>query len=190
MQYKRKLELLMTREEAASFLAALAKGLETGSLAVGQSGLEISGFKSLAVSFKNHPNGLYVKLKCKFPKPEESLACSVLREDGTLPPECPVSCPTGTVKYGSLKKRMKSQFKSIMESLAFGNMPNLDLVRAFVADGERMCSYPGKGDEYYPAYLESNAALLQAVEAGDVATAQALAGALDQLKKDCHDRYK
>ena len=190
MHHKRKLELMMTREEAASFLAALAKGLETGSLAVGQTGLEIQGFKSLSVSFKNHPDGLYVKLKCKFPKPEVQCGCPVCEGEPLPGQEAAMPCVAGHGKYGSLKKRMKGQFKSILESLAFGTLPSLELVQAFVAYGERMCAFPGKGDEFYPAYLEKNAAFLAAVQAGDVSAARLLAGELDQLKKDCHDRYK
>ncbi|WP_051286695.1 GAK system XXXCH domain-containing protein [Megalodesulfovibrio gigas] len=191
VQHKRKLELMMTRDEAASFLAALAKGLESGSLAVGQSGLDIQGFKSLSVSFKSHPDGLYAKIKCKFPKPEGPCACPACTDPQVQGEGAPAAvCVKSGGKYGSLKKRMKSQFKSIMESLAQGVLPGLELVEAFAADGERMCAFPGKGDEFYPVYLEKNAAFLAAVQAGDVAAARLLAGELDQLKHDCHDRYK
>lgn len=196
MQSKRKMELMMTHEEAASFLSAMAKALESGSLAFGESDMDIEGFKSLSVSFKSHPGGLYAKIKCKFPKPEELCPCpecATTRGETAAPlaeGEAPAPCVRPTVKYSSLKKRMKSPWKTIREALMAGTMPNLQLVESFVADGDLMCTYPGKGDEYYNGYIKKNVAFLEAVKAGDVPAAQALAEDLEQLKKACHDRYK
>lgn len=197
VSHKRKMELTMTAEEAASFLNALAKGLETGAVAVGEQQMDVTGFKSLSISFKSQPGGgMVAKIKCKFPKPEELCPCpdcAVTRGDSPAPlaeGETPAPCTVPSMKYGSLKKRMKGHFKAIREALMAGQLPNLQLVEAFCADGDRMCTYAGKGDEFYPPYVEKNAAFLKAVQEQDLPAAQALVQELDGLKKACHDRYK
>ncbi|GEM_PF-3091097 len=92
--------------------------------------------------------------------------------------------------YKTLKKRMKTPWKDLLDILAAGNLPEAASAERFLADCELMISYRGKGEEYYDAFRLPLAALRAALAAGDPSAAAAAAADMEQLKKDCHGRYK
>lgn len=70
---KRKLELALSLEEAAEFFNDLADGLREGSLDIGETEIDLTEFKDLAVSIKQFPGmagdeQVFLKLKVKYPK--------------------------------------------------------------------------------------------------------------------------
>lgn len=166
--------------------------------------MDVAGFRELKLAVEKSGENWALEVKAVFPKAPESILAGLpglsdlVTEEGY--PELEAT-PGGLPKYKPLKKRMKSVFKGVAAALAAGALPiqaDLDL---FVADSRLMCQYPGKGDEFYPAYLEAVDRLIALVEEAKSQTpgtedyAQAVtqallaANALNQLKKDCHSRH-
>ncbi len=186
---KRKYELMLTREEVPGFFEKLAAGMREGVMAVGDVALDLEDFSSFEVSLKakggEGVDGVKAKLKVKHEAPEHAVGC-----------ECE-TCAAGETmprdakpKYKTLKKRMKSDFKAIRQALQQGVMPAQALADAFIADSKVMCEYPGKGDEYYQAYLQDTAAFERAMAGGSVEAARQAVELLTQRMKECHDKYK
>ena len=185
---KRKIEMTIAADEVAEFFKSLAQDLEGGSLHVDDASISLEGFKSISIGLKKTDEGLKVKVKVKAPA---APAAGVPAPEPALGEDVPAEPrPDGKPKYSTLKKWMKKEFKAIREALALGQMPDPDLAESFVADSQLMVTYPGKGDEFYPAYAAATAAFAAAVAAGDLAAAQEAAAGLDALKRDCHERYK
>lgn len=186
---KRKIEMTIAPDEAADFFKSLAQDLEGGSLRVDDASISLEGFKSISIGLKNTGEGLKVKVKVKIPAaPPAASGPAVAVPAGVGAPAG--TAPEGRPRYSTLKKWMKKEFKAIREALALGQLPDPDLAESFVADSLLMCAYPGKGDEFYPAYAARAEAFGAAVAAGDLAAAQEAAAGLDAFKRDCHDRYK
>jgi XXXCH domain-containing protein len=187
---KRKIEMTIAPDEVADFFKSLAQDLEGGSLHVDDASISLEGFKSIEIGLKKTGEGLKVKVKVKTPATPfvaPGLPAAVPAGGEAAPAE---ARPDGKPRYSTLKKWMKKEFKAIREALALGQMPDPDLAESFVADSLLMCSYPGKGDEFYPAYTAQAEAFGAAVKAGDLVAAQTAVAGLDALKRDCHDRYK
>ncbi|WP_051822157.1 GAK system XXXCH domain-containing protein [Desulfonatronum thiodismutans] len=91
--------------------------------------------------------------------------------------------------YGSLKKRMKKSFKNIMYSLHENIWPSQVDIDEFLRDSADMVRYPGKGDEFYPAYTEAVAAFADAVQRKDLEAAYQATHVLNTLKTQCHKKY-
>ncbi|MGD8250962.1 MAG: GAK system XXXCH domain-containing protein [Desulfobacterales bacterium] len=96
----------------------------------------------------------------------------------------------GKPKYKSLKKRMKSTFGSIRDSLAQNRMPAADIVASFLEDSRLMVGYEGYGDDYYGEYADACQRFADAFESTDWNGFKAAYETLRQLKNDCHKRYK
>lgn len=210
---KRKMKLLVPEDQGAAVLRAVADGLETGTMDIEGGQVPLEGFVSLGVSLKRSAEGLGVKLKIKFPAPEEPEAVEGNADDDDTddddddddedadedddghaadkPP--PASAKTSLKKlpkYSSLKKWMKKEFKTIQAALVEGRLPDADLAASFVEDSRCMVLYPGKGDEYYPAYSAATDAFEQAMAAGSLEAAAAAVADLEALKSACHDKYE
>lgn len=184
---KRKIETTIAPEEVAEFFRSLAQDLEGGSLHVDDASISLEGFKSISIGLKKTGEGLKLKVKVKTPAAPAAAGIAPAGQAGQ--PDAAAS-EAGRPKYSTLKKWMKKEFKAIGEALALGQMPDPDLAESFVSDSLLMCTYPDKGDEYYPAYIAATGKFGAAVKAGDLAAAQEAVAELGALKRDCHDRYK
>ena len=91
--------------------------------------------------------------------------------------------------YGSLKKRMKKSFKNIMYALHENTWPSQVDINEFLRDSADMVRYPGKGDEFYPAYTKAVAVFAEAVQRMDLEAAYQAAHGLNTLKTQCHKKY-
>ena len=113
-------------------------------------------------------------------------------EAGAVEPPSAEAPVKPTSKYKPLKKRMKSSFKEIGESLAAQKLPEPDILDGFLADSERMMAFAGKkyGEADYPAYRQACRQFAEAYEARDWAAFKDGYTRLEQLKKDCHKAYK
>jgi len=208
---KRKVELILSPEEVGGFLQKLGQELDQGALVIGNTRIDVQGFKSLGLSIKDEGDGeqqsLRVKLKVKFPKTEAPVeveespeadrdADQYLKdyEEELLQPE-PEDEFSSLVtrprpKYKSLKKRMKGQFKAIKDATDRGELPGKALVSAFAKDSELMITYPDEGEEYYKPYEAALQKFLIAhAEGNQDAVARAVED-LDKVKVDCHEKYK
>jgi XXXCH domain-containing protein len=96
----------------------------------------------------------------------------------------------GRPEYKVLKERMKADFRQIRRSARRRGSPDMELVRAFCSDARLMTEYPGKGDEYYPEFLDRVARMTAAAERGDRAALEDAVAVVRRMKKECHKRFK
>lgn len=166
------------REMADRLEGATPEGPETF-------GVDPGDFFKLKLSLKREADGYAVKMKAKPYDATRATGASV--PVGT---EDPAGTDAPKVKYKSLKKRMKGQFKTIAESLVVGVLPPAAVAEAFLADSRRMTAYPGYGDEFYAEYDSFRVAFRDALEREDMEGCRSVVRELDRIKKECHDRYK
>ncbi|MFH1061216.1 MAG: GAK system XXXCH domain-containing protein [Pseudomonadota bacterium] len=190
-----KSERSLTPAEAAEMLRRLAQQFEAGSVEIGPVTVELDQSLEFKQSVKTKPDKVSFKLKLKYekilmpaglaPEGHPALAGDVDDEEEIEGEEV-----LGRPKYKSLKKHMSSSFKALKANLGRGELPEMAVVQSFVRDCHLMCTFPGKGDDYYPAFMAAADALLAAVEAGDLAAIQQAMASLDAQKKSCHSDHK
>jgi XXXCH domain-containing protein len=137
-------------------------------------------FKKIKISVKRHLAGFTLKCKSK------PLIKRIGLEDGEI--ELPAG--EGRIKYKKLKKRLKESFKSITESLMGDVMPGEAVVTSFLQDAKLMMTFPEKGPEFYDDFDKTCMAFSRAFETKNLEACKAAGMALNQLRKDCHSRYK
>lgn len=193
MTGKYKSEAVVEKSALAGWLRELANGVEAGELPSQSGPVSLEGCRSMKLSVKQGlGETLDVKLSVKFPKPAKTTGVAVSDEFGGYPDDAEEGesgDEEALPKYKSLKKHMKQTFKAIGAALAAGQMPPALEAQSFIADSRLMVSYPGKGDEFYAAYLEKTEAFQAALDAADIEAMKALHQELAQLKRDCHSRY-
>jgi len=193
MTGKYKSEAVVEKSALAGWLRELADGVEAGELPSQNGPVSLEGCRGMKLSVK-HGLGetLDVKLSVKFLKPPKAPGAAASDEFGGYPDDGEEGEPgdeEALPKYKSLKKHMKQTFKAIGAALAAGQVPPALEAQSFIADSRLMVSYPGKGDEFYAAYLEKTEAFQAALDAADIEAMKALHQELAQLKRDCHSRY-
>lgn len=177
MAPKRKHNWQLSRSEAADLLRKLADTLEDGSDSVEPYGISLAELIKFKIKIDmGVDDALEVKFTGKGPKVCGTDLC----------------CGSGVVceSYASLKKRMQVYFKALRDSVARAEMPSREIVAVFLSDSEKMISYQGYGDEFYPAYAALCAKLHEAFDAENLAEIAAVVAELAQARKACHERYK
>ncbi len=171
----------MTQKETAGLFRELADRMEGNSSASEPWSIpELGDFRKMKIAVKRDMNDLSVKIKLK--PARESGSNEGIPSDDPENPKFP--------KYKDLKKRMKIQFKKILESLETGALPPETVVTAFLADSKLMIRYPKYGAEFYGDYDQACIRFREACESHDPAACKAAAQELDRLKTDCHKKYK
>lgn len=178
-----KIERSFSSAETAQFLRDLAAAIENGHQTglLEEYGVRLQDSKKIKLGIKRAGEEIILKLKIK----SAAEACTPGAEAEAA--EGPAAERPG---YKSLKKRMKGSFKRIGNALEQGQMPAAPDIEQFLADSRLMVSYAGKGDEFYQAYTAACQEFHAAVRGNDPAAAFDRYSALDQLKSDCHQRYK
>ena len=216
MGKSQKLELLLEKEQAKDFFRDLATYLEEGR-PLDEYGIDLSGHKKIKISLFEEDEHLALKIKVKdFGHRQERDVSEELQGSlkikeknvGTRQERNGREEQHGFLKikekdvgnrekrnsrkeqYGSLKKRMKTYFKAIGQAGTAGAMPADELISTFLADSRSMVSYPGKGDEFYPAYMDACEALQQAFDQKDPTALHDACRALARCMAECHARYK
>ncbi len=92
--------------------------------------------------------------------------------------------------YKRLKKSMNEKFKLIVIKIDEEILPDIDLAKTFYNECELMCTFEGKGDEYYPFFLKQAKELVSSIENNDFSQAQHLVTELMKRKSECHELYK
>jgi XXXCH domain-containing protein len=133
-------------------------------------GVELADCRSLELTLKPRDGAVRCRARVKLAAAEEP-------EKGGRP------------KYSQLKKRMKADWKEIRRSLGAGTLPEASVVERFLADSRLMCTYPGKGDPLYPAYLEAVASLSRAMASGSLEAVIAACAEVNGQRRECHRRY-
>jgi XXXCH domain-containing protein len=182
---EKKLKLTLKTEDLGMYFRQMANALE------GQPVEEFVGliealqdYSKVELKIKRKQNEVDVKLKAK-----SSLISNEVTQDSEFESGSDTT-DEEKPKYKKLKKRMKSSFKAIAESLSHDTFPEALTVKSFIADSELMISYSGYGDEYYPVYREELLQFAKAFENRDLEAIKQAYSRLNQLKSDCHDRYK
>ncbi len=195
---KRKVEFMLHQEELPDFLKQCGEELSSGTMSVGDAKLDVSDFTKLTMTLKRENNGLLVKIKIKYDdefefqgeyEPEGEF-CYSAHDSKNLESLISGVEQEKPRKYKPFKKIMKKQFKAIRCALYSETLPTPELTRSFVQASEWMCSFPGKGDEYYAPYMEAVRAFAAAVEKQDLEEATAHVEKLNALKVSCHNKYK
>jgi XXXCH domain-containing protein len=172
---ERKIQAYMTREQTAEYLRSLARAVEGEPVEAMVP--EMEGFKKLKLSLE--PAGDRYSMKCSVKHPKAAAAGEEAPAGEQSPP-----------KYKELKKRMKSDFKLILEAARQGRLPDPRTVEGFVADSDLMVTYPDKGDPFYDIYARTTRELAETFATGDVDAFAAVCEKMDQIKHECHERYK
>lgn len=170
--------------ETATLLREIADSLEGKNNGVSPAALypvECFRIKSLEIEIKQKGDELYqIKARSK------SLPTSESREkSASSKPE-----PDEKPKYKKLKKQMKQEFRQIHEALALNTLPEETLTDSFIKHSEMMVSYKSHGETYYTPYLSACRRFFEAIESQDLLTAKAIYQELNQIKADCHRKYK
>lgn len=171
----------MTQQETARLFRELADRIEGNPPASDPSTLpELGDFRKMKISVKRDMEDLSVKIKLKPTK--ESGPGDEIPPDDPDNPKFP--------KYKDLKKRMKGQFKKILESLNSDALPPETVVTAFLADSRLMIKYPKYGAEFFGNYDQTCTRFRDAYVSHDLAACKAAGQELNRLKTDCHKKHK
>ncbi|HKK32925.1 MAG TPA: GAK system XXXCH domain-containing protein [Desulfomicrobiaceae bacterium] len=170
MAKSNKLELLLEKEQAKEFFRDFAEYLD-GAGSLEQYGIDFSGSRKIKITLADDNEHLALKIKVKYPKSEDP---------GEHHKE----------KYTYLKKRMKTYFKAIGQAIAAQDVPSRELVSVFMDDSRSMVSYSGKGDEFYPTYIEACEAFQDAFDREDQQEMLETYRALSKQMNECHAEYK
>lgn len=186
---ERKIKHEMPREAIPTYLRLLADALEkkTEDLPDEMSDLPEPIAK---LELKGKLRGESWELKIKI-KAEESFAA----EQGAAPAAAASETArpaTPQMGYKHLKKKMKSSFKDIGESLAAQKLPEPEVLNAFLAQSDLMMAFSADkyGASQYSTYRDACSSLARAYESKNWAAFKSAYANLDQLKKDCHHKYK
>ncbi|MEZ4524636.1 MAG: GAK system XXXCH domain-containing protein [Desulfobacterales bacterium] len=93
-------------------------------------------------------------------------------------------------RYKKTKKRMKSTFKEISESLENDTLPDESAVTSFLQDSRLMTSFSEYGAEFFPEYDKACEKFRKAFEDKEMEACKTAYSELNRLRKDCHKRYK
>ena len=138
-------------------------------------GAHLQDFYKIEIRMKRQMTAVSLKMK--------------IEHDETADTEAP-SDDHKKLKCKKLKKQMQATFKAIRNNLSESSLPDSVTVQTFMRDALIMVSYPDYGDEYYEAFAETCQRFSQAYESGDLEAVKTAFAEIDQMKKDCHNRYK
>lgn len=166
----------MDAADLPAYFRALADALEKG----GEGEFAcVEAFRKFKISGKN----VYgkVSLRARFKTDAECRADEALLDgtDGAQPKP----------DYTTLKKRMRSSFKTLIRMIHDGESPPEQAVESFLDDSALMVTYPGYGDEFYDEYTEACNAFRAAWEADDMERMGETIDVLIHEKSRCHAKY-
>ena len=186
---ERKIKQEMPFEEIPVYLRRLADALEKKTEALPEELKDLpEPVAKLEIKGKAYGADWVVKIKIKAkasPDPEMETAATV----ETVPAH---QTAKPTIKYKDLKKRMKTSFEAIGESLTAQRMPESDVFNSFLADSDLMMAFTGEkyGEAFYSDYQKACHRLAEAYVAKGWEGFKSAYAELEQLKKKCHKEYK
>lgn len=186
---ERKIKQEMPFEELPSYLRQLADALGKKADNLPQELVDLpEPIAKLEIKGRARERAWELKIKIKAPivpnpapeKPEEDVR-----------PEADDSAKS-KVNYKQLKKRMKASFSGLGESLAANKLPAPEMLDTFLADSDLLTAFAGEkyGESHYPAYQRACRRLAEAFEARSWEGFKNAYTALEQLMRDCHNKFK
>jgi len=177
MSTKKRYEFDMSKEEVTDFLRALATAIDQDASEISGYNLPLPNYHKLKVSLKQGEDNLRLKLKLKHYETADD------EEDEYFEIK-------GREEYKKLKKRMKTYFEEIGDSLKEKQFPSREIVSVFLKDSETMVAYEDNGEEFYAEYREACTAFGQAFEAEDLDRFRKAYERLGAVKDQCHAKHK
>jgi XXXCH domain-containing protein len=184
---KRKLKKKVKATELGSYMRSVADAIE------GQSDNnheELTGlfddFSKASIELKRKSIKATIEIKVK----TELEPMVKTQKEAPDPSYAPSPSQNNKLKYKDLKKRMKKSFKAINEFVSGSRLPERSDLESFLNDSELMVSYPGNGDEHYPAFRKACQSLNNAFIRLDFASFKQQFEEIKTFYRDCHDRYK
>ena len=139
--------------------------------------IDFSRLKKLKISIKKKLGQPYLKCKIKYEDMRDILVDRVAAADPAV----------DKPDYSVLKKRMKKTFKIIGDRLKNGSIPSNMEMELFCENAELMTTYPGYGDNMYPAFLQLIREFQEAFHQVDIQKCQAKFAGIKAMKRACHN---
>lgn len=165
-------------------MRAIAEAVEHGDLG-SLARLGLAPHESNKIKIEHREAGIHLDLRLKIKDVQKDEA-AVAVEGRAAPAKEEREQPA----YTDLKKRLKTNFAALVASCKGDTLPPAATVASFLADAERMVSFPGRGDEYYVAFIRGCRTLRAAVQDADAQACQEELAALGERMRACHKRYK
>lgn len=179
--YKAKVERALKKEELADYLRELADSLEAD--ASKSCDLQLACYDKVDLSLKMSGEQAYVRIKMRSFGEQGSPDVK-----SSAPSVKSGKSPSGA--YKPLKKNMKDDFKAIFKAIHQDSLPPADIMESFLSDARNMATFPGKGDEHYPRFLEACDDFAEAFAQDDMPRMRQLVDDLNHMKTECHARFK
>lgn len=142
----------------------------------------------LMLDIKGKSGGVELRVKYRSAKAGGKIAPVV--EDASAVKETVSKPKAEKIKFGKLKKDMKSSFKELVAAVQSKKMPADEIVALFLDQSELMVSFPGKGDEFYPAYTTACEMLHKGWQEKDFELLKVAMAEITSQMKACHKIYK
>ena len=182
--YKTKIERTLRKEDLADYFRELADALEGEKSS--NCDLKLTCFDKLDLSLKVSGERGFVRIKMRnYGGLEERSVAETSHVS-----QSKLSATQGQAPYKPLKKQMKDSFKVIFKAIHQDALPPVDAVESFLADAGEMATYPGRGDEHYPRFVEACEDFAEAFAEKDVSRMRLLVDDLNHMKTECHARHK
>ncbi|CCO23808.1 GAK system XXXCH domain-containing protein [Maridesulfovibrio hydrothermalis] len=190
MAKKSKIKKHISQSELPDFLRKIADALEHGASEDDAYLVVIEGFKKLKINIRNEFGHTAVKVTAK--PLSTPVQYSPTGPDGieAVIDNASHADELGKLKYKSLKKRMKSSFKTIFSTIHAGSLPPTEAVKEFIAYSHLMVEHEGYGDDYYDEYIAACDAFQDAVNTEDLKAAHKACDELNSIKAHCHAQHK
>lgn len=179
--YKAKVERTLKKEDLADYLRELADSLEAD--ATTSCDLQLACYDKVDLSLKMSGEQAYVRIKMRSFDEQGS------PEAETVKPSVKTGKPLSS-GYKPLKKSMKDYFKIVFKAIHQDALPPTEAMESFLADARDMATFPGKGDEHYPRFIEACDDFAEAFAQKDMPRLRQVVDDLNHMKTECHARYK
>ena len=169
-------EIIVYGERSIQLLQHVIDGISNNPVKSTTYSIDFSRLKKLKISVKKKFGQPCVKCKIKYENKDDILVDRVETADSAI----------GKPDYSILKKRMEKTFKTIGGRLKNGSIPSNLETELFCRNAELMTTYPGYGDNMYPAFLELINEFREAFHQVDIQECQTKFAEIKAMKRACH----
>ena len=170
-------EIIVYGEHSIQLLQHVIDGISNNPVKSTNYSIDFSRLKKLKISIKKKFGQPYVKCKIKYEGKDDILLDRVESADSDI----------DKPDFNVLKKRMEKTFKIIGDRLKNGSIPSNMETELFCRNAELMTTYPGYGDNMYPAFLQLVKEFQEAFHQFDIQKCQAKFAGIKAMKRACHN---
>lgn len=169
-------DIIVYGDDSIQLLQDVIDGISNNSVKSSTYSIDFSRLKKLKISIKKKFGKPYLKCKIKYEGKDDIWMDHLDR----------VSPDVVKTDFSVLKKRMKRMFKIIGNRLKNESIPSNMEMKLFCENAELMTTYPGYGDNMYPAFLQLIREFQEAFHQVDILKCQAKFAEIEAMKKACH----